>query len=225
VFVVAANLRTEESMMTIARSRQGLCVLLSWMFVAIVLLGAVGCAEKRLDYKVDLVEPSDFFLGPEDVLKVTVWKSPDLSGEVTIRPDGTITMPLIGDVPAAGLTANVLAKHIGEQLTEYMSSPIVTVQVKEVNSYFIYVLGEVVKPGKYPLKSCANVMQGISLAGGFAPFANKNKIKVLRNVSTGSEGHEEKHQIQIPVRYDDILKGTAVPGNFVLLSGDVIVVP
>ena len=212
-------------MMAIARNRQRICVLLSWILVATIVSGTVGCAEKRVDYKVDLIEPSDFLLGPEDVLKVTVWKSPDLSSEVTIRPDGTITLPLIGDVPAAGLAANVLAKHIGERLTEYMSSPIVTVQVKEVNSYFIYVMGEVVKPGKYPLKSYANVMQGISLAGGFAPFANKNKIKVLRNVNTGSEGHEEKHQIQIPVRYDDILKGTAVPGNFVLLSGDVIVVP
>lgn len=199
--------------------------LLSWMFVAFVLLVAAGCAQQRVDYIVQLTAPSDFLLGPEDVLKVTVWKSPDLSGEVTIRPDGTITMPLIGDVPAAGLTANVLARRIADLLMEYMSSPTVTVQVKEVNSYFIYVMGEVVKPGKYPLKSYANVMQGISLAGGFAPFANKNKIRVLRNVSTGSEGHEEKHQIQIPVRYDDILKGTAVPGNFVLLSGDVIVVP
>jgi len=197
----------------------------SWILVATVAFAVVGCAEKKVDYKVHLPEPSEFFLGPEDVLKVTVWKSPDLSGEVTIRPDGTITMPLIGDVPAAGLTANVLAKRIAERLTEYISSPIVTVQVKEVNSYFIYVLGEVVKPGKYPLKSYANVMQGIALAGGFAPFASKNKIKVLRNVSTGSEGHEEKRQIEIPVRYDDILKGTAVPGNFVLLSGDVIVVP
>jgi polysaccharide export outer membrane protein len=163
-------------------------------------------------------------LGPEDLLRVTVWKSPDLSGEVPIRPDGTISMPLIGDVPAAGLTANVLAKRIGERLTEYISSPIVTVQVKEVNSYFIYVLGEVVKPGKYSLKSYVNVMQGISLAGGFGPFASKNKIKVLRNVSTGSPGHEEKRQVEIPVRYDDILKGTAVPGNFTLRSGDVIVV-
>ena len=72
---------------------------------------------------------------------MTVWKNQELSGEVTIRPDGTITMPLIGDVPAAGLTANVLAKRIGDRLTEYLSSPIVTVQVKEVNSYFIYVLG------------------------------------------------------------------------------------
>lgn len=196
--------------------------LLSWIAVATVLLGVVGCAEERMNYKVELTAPSEFSLGPEDVLKVTVWKSQDLSGEVTISPDGTITMPLIGAVPAAGLTANVLAKRIGERLTDYISSPIVTVQVKEVNSYFIYVLGEVVKPGKYPLKSYANVMQGISLAGGFAPFARKNKIKVLRNVSSGPE---EKRQVEIPVHYDDILKGTAVPGNFILWSGDVIVVP
>ena len=197
----------------------------NWIVVATIAFTMVGCAETRVDYRVHLTEPSEFFLGPEDVLKVTVWKSPDLSGEVTIRPDGTITLPLIGDVPAAGLTANTLAKRISERLTEYVSSPIVTVQVKEVNSYFIYVLGEVLKPGKYPLKSYANVMQGVALGGGFAPFAKKNKIKVLRNVSTGAVGHEEKHQIEIPVRYDDIVKGVAVPGNFILLSGDVIVVP
>jgi polysaccharide export outer membrane protein len=199
--------------------------LFSWIVVTLVALEVAGCAATRGDYEVDLVAPSEFSLGPEDVLKVTVWKSPDLSGEVTVRPDGTITMPLIGDVPAAGVTANVLAKRIGERLTEYISSPVVTVQVKEVNSYFIYVLGEVVRPGKYPLKSYANVMQGISLAGGFAPFASKNNIKVLRNVSSGFQGHEKKRQIEIPVHYDNILKGTAVPGNFFLRSGDVIVVP
>lgn len=197
----------------------------SLILITTTIVGVVACTETQVAYKVHLTEPSDFFLGPEDVLKVTVWKSPDLSGEVTVRPDGTITLPLIGDVPAAGLTANVLAKRISERLTEYVSSPIVTVQVKEVNSYFIYVMGEVLKPGKYPLKSYANVMQGVALGGGFAPFANKNKIKVLRNVSTGAAGHEEKHQIEIPVHYDEILKGTAVPGNFILLSGDVIVVP
>ncbi|MBS0168607.1 MAG: polysaccharide biosynthesis/export family protein [Nitrospira sp.] len=212
-------------MMVMAKGRYRMSSFLSWIFVTAMVLVVVGCAQERVDYKVHLTEPSDFTLGPEDVLKVTVWKSPDLSGELPIRPDGTITIPLIGDMPAAGLTANVLAKRIAERLTEYISSPVVTVQVKEVNSYFIYVLGEVVKPGKYSLKSYTNVMQGISMAGGFAPFASKNKIKVLRHVSTGSEGHEAKHQIEIPVRYDDILKGTAVPGNFILLSGDVIVVP
>lgn len=200
-------------------------IFLGWIFIAPLVFGVVGCAGTRGSYEIDLIAPAEFSLGPEDLLKITVWKSPDLSGEVTIRPDGTITMPLIGDMPAAGLTANVLAKRISERLTEYISSPVVTVQVKDVNSYFIYVLGEVMRPGKYPLKSYTNVMQGISLAGGFAPFASKNKIKVLRNVTAGTEGHEKKHQIEIPVHYDDILKGTAVPGNFILRSGDVIVVP
>lgn len=211
--------------MIITRSGHGISNCFIWIFIASVIFSVVGCAGTKGDYEIELVAPAEFALGPEDLLKVTVWKSPDLSGEVAIRPDGTVSMPLIGDVPAAGLTANALAKRISERLTEYISSPVVTVQVKEVNSYFIYVLGEVVRPGKYSLKSYANVMQGISLAGGFAPFAGKNKIKVLRNVSAGAEGHEKKRQIEIPVRYDDILKGAAVPGNFILRSGDVIVVP
>jgi polysaccharide export outer membrane protein len=193
-----------------------------WFLIVIMLCGATGCAEEQVNYKVDLLPPADFLLGPEDVLIVTVWKNQDLSREMVIRPDGMISMPLIGDVPAANLTANNLAKRISERLTEYMASPIVSVQLKEVNSYFIYVLGEVGKPGKYPVKSYTNVMQGISLAGGFNTFARRNKIKVLRVVQNGSS---EKHQIEIPVHYDDILRGTGTPGNFYLRSGDVIVVP
>ena len=194
----------------------------SWFLIAVIVCGATGCAEEQVDYKVDMVPPGEFLLGPEDVLIVTVWKNLDLSREVVIRPDGMISMPLIGDVPAANVTANNLAKRISDRLKEYMASPIVSVQLKEVNSYFIYVLGEVTKPGKYPLKSYANVMQGISLAGGFAPFARKNKIKVLRVTTNDSS---DKHQIEIPVQYDDILKGNATVGNFYLRSGDVIVVP
>ena len=193
------------------------------VFLIAVALTTFGCAaEEPISYKLEYAPPTDFFLGPEDVLIVTVWRNQDLSREVVVRPDGMISMPLIGDVPAAGLTANTLAKRISDRLTEYMSSPIVSVQLKEVNSYFIYVLGEVTKPGKYPLKSYANVMQGVSLAGGFTAFAKKNKIKVLRVTTNGSS---EKHQIEIPVQYDSILKGNAVPGNFYLRSGDVIVVP
>ena len=193
----------------------------SCFLVVLLACGMAGCAEDQVNYKVDMVAPSEFLLGPEDVLVVTVWKNQDLSREVAIRPDGMISMPLIGDVPAANLTANSLAKRIAERLTEYMASPIVSVQLKEVNSYFIYVLGEVPKPGKYPLNSYANVMQGISLGGGFTPFAKKNKIKVLRATTEGSM----KNQIEIPVHYDDILKGHAAVGNFYLRSGDVIVVP
>ena len=193
------------------------------LVIVVMFSGVMGCStESPAGYKLDFAPPTEFLLGPEDVLIVTVWKNQDLSREVVIRPDGMISMPLVGDVPASGMTANTLAKRIAERLTEYMASPIVSVQLKEVNSYFVYVLGEVSKPGKLSLKSYANVMQGISLAGGFTPFAKKNKIKVLRLPSAGSS---EKHQVEIPVNYDDILSGNAVPGNFFLKSGDTIVVP
>ena len=197
-------------------------VLTSWFLIAVLAGGAAGCVGEQVNYKVDMVAPSEFLLGPEDVLNVTIWKNQDLSREVVVRPDGMISMPLVGDIQATGLTANLLAKRIAERLTEYLASPIVFVQVKDVNSYFIYVMGEVAKPGKYSLKSYANVMQGISLAGGFTPYAKKNKIKVLRVMADGSNG---KHQVEIPVQYDEILKGNAVPGNFFLRIGDVIVVP
>jgi polysaccharide export outer membrane protein len=197
-------------------------VLTSWFLIAVLVAGATGCVGDQVNYKVDMVAPSEFLLGPEDVLNVTIWKNQDLSREVVVRPDGMISMPLVGDIQATGLTANLLAKRIAERLTEYLASPVVFVQVKDVNSYFIYVLGEVTKPGKYSLKSYANVMQGISLAGGFTVYAKKNKIKVLRVSADGPNG---KHQVEIPVQYDDILKGNAVPGNFFLRIGDVIVVP
>lgn len=197
-------------------------VITSWFLIAVMVVGAAGCVEEQVNYKVDMVAPGEFLLGPEDVLIVTIWKNQDLSREVVIRPDGMISMPLVGDIQATGLTANLLAKRVAERLTEYMASPIVFVQIKEVNSYFIYVMGEVAKPGKYPLKSYANVMQGISLAGGFTVYAKKNKIKVLRVTGDGPSG---KQQVEIPVQYDNILKGNAIPGNFFLRIGDVIVVP
>ena len=192
------------------------------MLITIIaaLLASVGCSEPT-KYAVEYSPPVEFLLGPEDVLVVTVWKNQDLSREVVIRPDGLISMPLIGDVLAAGLTGDVLAKRISERLTEFMASPTVSVQVKEVNSYFIYVMGEVQKPGKYPLKSYATVMQGVSLAGGFTPFAAKNKMQVLRSVKNG----KEFGQIQIPVPYGDVVSGKPLSGNFYLRSGDVIVVP
>jgi polysaccharide biosynthesis/export protein len=196
-------------------------LMFSWAFIFLMVLAINGCmGGEQVNYYLDYAPPAEFLLGPEDVLVVTVWKNQDLSREVVIRPDGMISMPLVGDIPAAGLTANSLSKRISERLTEYMASPIVSVQIKEVNSYFIFVLGEVLRPGKYPMKSYANFMQGVSMAGGFTPFAKKNKIRVLR-----TSGSNEKHQMEIPVQYDDILKGNAVPGNFFLRTGDVIVVP
>jgi polysaccharide export outer membrane protein len=184
-------------------------------------IGVSACADPVI-YPVEYTVPSSFLIGPEDVLIVNVWRNQDLSREVTVRPDGLISMPLVGDVHAAGLTGEELAKKITDRLKEFVSNPTVSVQVKEVNSYFIFVTGEVVKPGKYPLKSYATVMQGISMAGGFTPFASRSQLRVLR-FRTNSKG--ESSQISIPLNYTDLVKGQGNPGNFVLKSGDTIVVP
>ncbi len=166
--------------------------------------------------------PKDFLLGPEDVVEVTVWRNQDLSRTVNVRPDGMISLPLIGDIQASGLTAAQVSEKISKRLTEYKENPSVSVSVKEINSYHIYVVGEVTRPGKYPLKSYATVLQGISLAGGFTQYASKNRMAVVRSVRNGT-GNER--QIRIPVSYDDLVSGRGAVGNFRLMSGDTIVVP
>jgi polysaccharide export outer membrane protein len=194
--------------------------------LAIIAFGVFqGCSGVPKDVIEELGSPSytsEFLLGPEDVLEVTVWRNPDLSRITVVRPDGMITLPLIGEVQASGLTAAQLTKQIEKRLKEFKQNPEVSVSVKEVNSYFIYVLGEVARPGKYPLKSYATVLQGISLAGGLTPFASKSKIKVIRVTSNGKDGLDHIH---IPVPYDDLLSGEAEIRNFILRSGDTIVVP
>jgi polysaccharide export outer membrane protein len=133
-----------------------------------------------------------------------------------------ISLPLIGDVQASGLTASGVSEKISKRLSEYKENPAVSVSVKEINSYFIYVVGEVVRPGKYSLKSYASVLQAVSLAGGFTQFASKNKMAVMRSMRNGVV---DERQVRIPVRYDDLVMGKGEVGNFRLLSGDTIVVP
>ena len=167
--------------------------------------------------------PAGFLLGPEDELEITVWKNLELSRTTVIRPDGLISMPLTGDIQAAGLTADALAQRITERLKEFFSTtPAVSVSVKAINSYSVFVLGEVAKPGKYQLKSYITVLQAISMAGGFTDYAKKNKLQVLRLTENGDRKRQEVH---IPVRYDDLVAGRGEPGNIVLHSGDTVVVP
>ena len=198
-------------------------------FTATLVLGAViclsvGCATVPKEVLDEAAKPvsKEFLLGPEDVLEVAVWRNQDLSRTVVVRPDGKISLPLIGDVQASGLTASQVSSKIASRLTEFKENPNVSVSIKEVNSYFIYVLGEVQKPGKYPIKSYATVLQGVSLAGGFTNFASKGKMAVLRNI-TNSDG--DQRQIRIPVPYDELVAGKGAVENFVLKSGDTIVVP
>lgn len=189
----------------------------------LLMLGA-GCAEIPREALDEANRPfsKDFLLGPEDVVEVTVWRNQDLSRSTVVRPDGMISLPLIGDVQASGLTAAQVSDRISKRLSEYKENPSVSVSVKEINSYVIYVVGEVVRPGKYPLKSYATVLQGISLAGGFTQYAYRNRMAVMRSVR---EGVGNERQVRIPVRYDDLVMGKGEVGNFRLLSGDTIVVP
>jgi polysaccharide export outer membrane protein len=186
------------------------------------LSGIGGCSQQNIQYQGMSVPPTEFLIGPEDVLVVTVWRNQELSKEVIVRPDGKISLPLIGDIMAAGLSAQVLSKHVADALAEFMSTPTVSVQVKEINSYHIFAVGEVGKPGKIPLKSFTSVVQGISYAGGFTTFASRNNVHVLRMVKN-SQG--ETKQVMIPVPYLDIIQGKNLEANFILKAGDVIVVP
>ncbi len=168
------------------------------------------------------IPPADFFLGPEDVVEISVWGNQDLSREVTVRPDGFISIPLIGDVLAADSTAEELSDRIAYRLEDYLTNPNVSVHLREANSYFFFVLGEVNNPGKFQVKSYASVLQGISMAGGFTPFAARNKIQIIR-LDKSKKRHET--QIRIPLNYDRVILGKGPPGDFILQSGDTIVVP
>jgi polysaccharide export outer membrane protein len=200
--------------------------------VITALLGSVvGCFAPSRDRDIDIVGEAgnthntqkDFLLGPEDVLDIVVWKNDDLTQKgMVVRPDGKISMPLIGEVMAGGLTSNQLASQIASRLKEFKERPTVTVSVKEVNSYYVYVLGEVIKPGKYQLKSQATVLQALAVAGGFGIYAAKNRMQVIRNVQTENG---ESREIRIPARYDDLISGRGEIGNFFLKTGDVVVVP
>ena len=188
--------------------------------VLVALFGCAGISQELLD-EINHT-PNEFLLGPEDVLDVVVWRNQDLSREVVIRPDGMISLPLVGDVQASGVTADQLGERIAERLKEFKENPSVTVSVKQVNSYNIYVLGEVPKPGKYQLRSYTTVLQAIAMAGGFTPYASRGKIQVVRDSANG-EG--KPREIRIPVDYDDVLAGKNEPGNFRLKTGDIVVVP
>ena len=166
-----------------------------------------------------LIVTPEYFIGPEDVLNITVWRNTDLSREVTVRPDGRISLPLIGDIVAVGKTPAQLSEDISTKLKEYKENPQVSIVIKEVNSYAIYVLGEVAKPGKYPLRSKTTLLQGITIASGFTATAARNKMVVFRFAKDG------QGQIKIKASYDDIVLRDGSNQNIELKPGDQIVVP
>lgn len=161
-----------------------------------------------------------YVIGPEDIMEISVWKNAELSKEVVVRPDGMISLPLIGDVQAAGLTPDQLRLKIVEKLKEYQDTVVVSVIIKEVLSYNIFILGEVVKPGIYTLKRKTTLLQAFAIAGGFNQFASKNKIIIIREKTDGSTG-----EVKIKIRFDDIIKKADSTMNLILQPGDTIFVP
>jgi polysaccharide biosynthesis/export protein len=159
---------------------------------------------------------NDYKIGPDDALKISVWKEPDLTEALPVRPDGKISMPLLGDVVAAGLTPGELGASITEKLKKYIADPRVTVVVTAMNSRRIFVTGEVVHTGAMPLLPHMTVLQALS-AAGFTQFANVKSIYVLRN--------QGGQQTKIPFNYKEVVKGRHAEQNIALIPGDTVVVP
>jgi len=174
---------------------------------------SVERGSKEASVKVD----PEYTIGAQDVLRIDVWKEDQLTRTVPVRPDGKVTLPLLNDVQAAGLTPMQLANEIGEDLKKYLNNPAVSVTVVQINSRRIYVTGEVAKPGALPMLPNMTVLQALSSSGGFTQFAKTKKIYVLRT--------EAGVQTKLPFNYNDVVKGKKAEQNIQLRSGDVVIVP
>jgi polysaccharide export outer membrane protein len=159
------------------------------------------------------VDPKSYQIGAGDVIGVKVWKEPDISGAYQVRPDGKITLPLVGDVQAGDLTPLQLTESLTKSLSEYINKPEVTVSILQVLSKRYYITGEVGKPGPYPLVTPITILEALSNSGGFREFANKKKIVIMR----GSQ--------RIKFNYNDVVRGKNLETNIYLQDGDHIYVP
>ena len=159
-----------------------------------------------------------FVIGADDVLAVNVWKEPEISRVVPVRSDGMISLPLVGELQASGQTPRQLEQEIADKLKSYISEPEVTVIVQEIKSQKFNVLGQVARPGSYPLTTSLTALDAIALAGGFRDFAKQKSIYILRQKPDGSE-------LRLPFNYKDVIKGKNNGQNISLQPRDTIVVP
>ena len=191
-----------------------------WGFLLLLQLLLCGCPGPRaedIDWKA-LSSTGAFHLGGGDQIHVEVQGREELSRDVVVRPDGMITLPLVGEMSARDRLPDQLAQDIARHLERFIKSPSVNVSVREVHSYAVYVLGEVRSPGEFRGQEPRTLLQALALAGGFTPFASTNSILVLRK-------RPGKSDMVIPLRYVDILSGKAPEQNIMLASGDTVVVP
>lgn len=161
--------------------------------------------------------PADYVIGPDDVLSIVFWREQDMSGEVVVRPDGMISLPLINDIQAAGLTPEQLRQQVEAAAARYVQDPTATVLVRQINSRKVFITGQVRTPGPYPLTSKTTVLQLIAMAGGLLEFADKGDIVIMRTQNGQTESFE--------FDYDDVRKGEDLEQNIELVPGDTVIVP
>jgi polysaccharide export outer membrane protein len=161
--------------------------------------------------------PADYTIGADDVLEVIVWREKDLSAEVKVRPDGKVSLPLVNDIQAGGLTPEAFRTAVTTAVTKFVEAPSVTVIVKQINSRLVFVMGEVVKPGTYPLTAPTTVLQLLAQAGGPTPFAKTDEIGVMRTV----DGKTTRHLFN----YKEVARGRKIEQNIVLRPGDTVIIP
>lgn len=183
-----------------------------WVVLGVLLLS--GCAHQSAG-KVDNTE-QPYRIGREDVLDVTVWRDADLSRTLPVRPDGFISLPMVGEVRAEGRTPTELSGEIAQALKAYVQEPKVTVIVREVNSSRVFITGEVTHPGAYPLRGRVSILQAIALAGGFTDFADRDGIVVLRRSDANGN--------YIPVSYSELVDEPDKYEPLILRPGDTIIV-
>ncbi len=161
--------------------------------------------------------PGEYKVGPDDVLDIAVWNTPTLSRVVPVRPDGKISLPLLNDVPVAGLTPMQLKDVLAKRFAEFVPTPEVSVIVREVRSFNISVVGEIRNPGRYELRGRTTVLDALAKAGPFTDFASRGKIVVLRPNGAATK--------RIPFNYSKVIAADGEHENFVLQPGDIVVVP
>jgi polysaccharide export outer membrane protein len=195
---------------------------LGWVLLAGLLILALGCAHNisptvEAQAAAAQVVEETYQLGPEDAIEISVWKEPDLTKQLAIRPDGKISYPLIGEIEASGKTVKQLREEISKRLEKYVTDAQVTVLLLKAQHYKIYVVGKVNKPGEFVVGRPASVMQALAMAGGLTPFASPTRIVILRRLG-------DKEQT-LPFNYKDVSRGRFLDQNVTLLPGDVVVVP
>jgi polysaccharide export outer membrane protein len=187
----------------------GIILIITW----IIIVSTQALATENIEKWV----AKDYVIGPGDSLHISVWKNEDLTRLLTVLPDGKVSFPLIGDVIAGGKTVAQLRRELEDRISRFVPDPVLSVLVQQVNSMLIYVIGKVNNPGRFVLNNNIKALQGLALAGGLNPFAERNKIKIFR---------EEGNNTRIfHLRYDSVSTGENLEQNILLKRGDVIVVP